>query len=98
MPPLALALAEAAVMQGDRSASLAWTSHALIASASARELADARYWRVRALVLARQAGPARSFVRAALASDPSLASALDAALAGRPRPASAEPVREASGE
>lgn len=84
--PLALALAEAAVTTGDRTAALAWTAHALIATVSARELAVARYWRVRALVLARQSGPARAFVRAALASDASLGPLLDAALAGLPMP------------
>ncbi len=91
--PLALALAEAAVMQGDRAAALAWTAHALIATASARELADARYWRVRALVLARQMGPARQFARAARTSDPTLGPMLDAALAGLARPS--DPASEA---
>lgn len=90
--PLALALVESAVMQGDRAASLAWSAHALIATVSAPALADARYWRVRALVLARQTGPARQFVAAARAADPLIAPALDAALRSQPRPVVASPA------
>lgn len=89
--PLALALVESAVMRGDRAASLAWSAHALIATVSAPALADARYWRVRALVLARQMGPARQFAAAARAADPLIGPALDAALRGQPRPVVAAP-------
>jgi len=84
--PLALALVEAAVMHGDRAASLAWSAHALLATVSAPELAVARYWRVRALVLAGQMGPANRFASAARAADPMVGPALNAALRGQPRP------------
>lgn len=77
-----LAVAQAALAQGDREAALRWTDHGLAAARASAALGRARVLRVRALVLARRARDARALADEARAADATLGAELDRALAG----------------
>lgn len=76
-----LAVARAAVEQGDVGDALAATEHAVAVAGSGPHAGRARLLRVRALVLARRYREARALAADARAADPSLASELEVALA-----------------